>query len=86
MRNQSSLVTWLAVIVVGLGIVAIVAMTVQSGPEPVALPTKIASTPTPTTIVPTATATPILSLPRTVSRGEAGWLGAVSASTSSGMV
>lgn len=59
MRNQNSLVTWLAILVVGLGIIAIVAMTVQSASDPVALPTKVAGTPAPTTIIPTATPTPI---------------------------
>lgn len=60
MNNQSNLVTWLAILVVGLGIIAIVAMTIQSAPEPVALPTKAPFTPTPPgTALPTATPTPL---------------------------
>jgi len=59
MNNQSNLVTWLAILVVGLGIVAIVAMTLQSSPEPVALPTKAPATDTPSTPSPTPTETPL---------------------------
>lgn len=59
MSNQNNLVTWLAILVVGLGIVAIVAMTVQSAPETVELPTKVPVTPTPTVVVPTPTETPL---------------------------
>ncbi len=65
MNNQNSLVTWLAIAVIALGIVAIVAMTMQSSPEPVALPTKIPGTPTPSPTIPTATPTviPTVALP-----------------------
>ena len=65
MKNQSNLVTWLAILVVGLGIAAIVAMTMQSAPEPVALPTKVADTPAPDVEPPTDTPTPlpVISLP-----------------------
>ncbi len=65
MNNQNSLVTWLAIAVIALGIVAIVAMTMQSSPEPIALPTKIPGTPTPSPTIPTATPTiiPTVALP-----------------------
>lgn len=65
MNNQNSLVTWLAIAVIGLGIVAIVAMTLQSTPEPAALPTKVPGTPTLTPTIPTATPTviPTVALP-----------------------
>ena len=58
MRNQSGLVTWIAMAVVVVGIVAIVAMTLQSAPAPDPLPTKMVDTPLPTG-GPTATPTPV---------------------------
>ncbi len=65
MNNQNSLVTWLAIGVIALGIAAIIAMTMQPAPEPIALPTKIPGTPTPTPTIPTATPTavPTVALP-----------------------
>ncbi len=58
MGNQNNLISWLAIIVIVIGIASIVAMTVQSDPEPIVLPTKPASTATSTEILPTQTPTP----------------------------
>jgi hypothetical protein len=58
MNGQSNLITYLAIGVIALGIVAIVAISAQSAPEPEALPTKAVVLATPTPEPPTATPTP----------------------------
>lgn len=65
MTRQNGLVTWLAIGIIALGIVAIIAMTVQSAPEPEALPTKVPVPLTPTLVPPTSTPTiiPTVALP-----------------------
>lgn len=65
MTRQNSLVSWLAIGIIALGIIAIIAMTVQATPEPEALPTKVPVPLTPTPIPPTDTPTviPTVALP-----------------------
>ncbi len=62
MSGQNTLITWLAIGVIAMGIVAIIGISAQSAPELEALPTKPVALLSPTPEPPTSTPTPIPSV------------------------
>lgn len=59
MSGQNNLVTWLAIVVIAVGIIAIIAISAQPTPELDVLPTKPVTLATPTPDPPTSTPTPV---------------------------